>query len=49
MKYTLKFMIWQRLNQYITIDSKFLRRHTEMMQETVKDEGNTNKERDEGS
>jgi len=42
-------MIWQRLNQYCSIDSKFLRRHTEMMQETVKNKKNNNKERDEGS
>ena len=39
----------QRLNQYGSIDSKFLRRHAEMMKETVKDLENNYKERDEGS
>jgi len=49
MQYTLKFMIRQCLNQYSSIYSKILRRHTEMIQETVKDKENNNKERDEGS
>ena len=42
----LEFMIWQRLNQYSSIDSKFLRRQAEMMQETVKDKANNNTERE---
>jgi len=45
----MRYVIWQRLSQYVSVDSKFLRRHTEMMQETVKDKANNSKERDEGN